>query len=196
MRKLLKNKKHKTIFAISALLISWFLVHETVITIDGLTDETPNSDIAVILGTKVNPDGTLSDRLKSRLDKGLELYKSSIATRIFVTGGLGKEGYNEGDVMAEYLISQGVPKSDIIIDNKGNTTQLSAENFKSMFSDTTSIIIVSQFFHISRTKLTFKKQGFKNIGSAHCEHYETRDIYSITREFFGYYKYLFLSSSN
>ena len=51
--------------------VLWFLIHSAVIITDGLNDEMGASDIGVILGTKVNVDGSLSERLQKRLDKGI-----------------------------------------------------------------------------------------------------------------------------
>jgi len=62
----------KSIFII---LIVWFLAHSIYITIDGLTDKQTNSDVAIVLGNRVNEDGTLSERLKARLDKSIKLYQ-------------------------------------------------------------------------------------------------------------------------
>ncbi|MFK7908155.1 MAG: YdcF family protein [Chitinophagales bacterium] len=95
----------------------WFSIHEISIIVDGLSDEAVQSDYAVIFGNKVNEDGTLSLRLKSRVDKGLELYRDSVVSKIFVSGGLGKEGFYEGAEMQKYLTAKGVPKEHIIVDN-------------------------------------------------------------------------------
>ena len=51
------------------------------------------ADIAVILGSKVNEDGTLSERLKKRLECGISLYHNGRAKKLMVSGGLGKEGF-------------------------------------------------------------------------------------------------------
>ncbi|MEX5689765.1 YdcF family protein, partial [Pseudomonas silesiensis] len=48
-------------------------------------------------------------------------------------------------------------------------------------------IIVSQFYHITRTKMFFRKSGFKNISSVSPMYFEIRDLYSLFREFFAYY---------
>jgi vancomycin permeability regulator SanA len=175
---------------LSYLFLSWFLIHSVLITVDGLWDDTSENAIVVILGNKVNEDGSLSDRLKSRVDKGLELYTKGIANQIIVSGGLGLEGHLEGNVMAKYLVEKGVPISAIIIDNKGNNTQATADNVKDLNLSNLSIIVVSQFYHISRTKLAFRQVGFKDIKGVHANYFEFRDFYSIFREFFGYYKYL------
>ncbi|WP_394776006.1 ElyC/SanA/YdcF family protein [Flavobacterium sp.] len=70
-----------------------------------MTDTLKKADIAVILGNKVNDDGTLSERLEKRLECGLKLYRDNRIKKILVSGGLGSEGYYEGDKMKEYLIS-------------------------------------------------------------------------------------------
>lgn len=58
------------------LLIGWFLIHIIVISIDGLADQDNVADVAVILGNKVNEDGTLSPRLEARLACGLKLFRT------------------------------------------------------------------------------------------------------------------------
>ena len=170
----------------------WFAVHEVVIIVDGLNDEVIKSDYAVIFGTKVNEAGNLSVRLRARVDRGLELYNNKVVSKIFVSGGFGKEGFYEGSKMAEYLISMGVPESDVFVDNEGNNTMLTAKNFVQQNGDSVSVIVVSQFFHISRAKLAFSKMKVKQVRGTHCEHFEIRDFYSLFRELFGWYKYLIL----
>lgn len=170
--------------------VAWFAVHCLFITVDGLYDEPGACDYAVILGNKVNRDGTLSERLQKRLDKGIRLYKDSLAKTIVVSGGLGKEGFYEGSEMAEYLIQRGIPEEKIIIDNLGNTTRATAINCGRIISHKKPVIIVTQYHHISRTKLAFRQEGFEEVKGAHAAYFEVRDLYSFIREFFGYYAYL------
>lgn len=170
-----------------------FFLHEIIIITDGLLDEDISQEkIAVVFGTKVNVDGSLSERLKSRLDKGYELFTDSLVKGIYVSGGLGKEGYYEGTIMADYLISKGVPRESIKIDNLGVNTRITVVNFKKDYPSETSVVIVSQYFHISRCKLAFRQVGVEDVIGVHCDHFEIRDAYSSFREFFGYYKYLIM----
>ncbi len=106
----------------------WVCGHLIYITIDGLTDKKMNADIAVVLGNKVNEDGTLSERLEKRMECGLNLYNSGRVKKILVSGGLGKEGFYEGDKMKEYLIKHNVPDSVIIVDNLGSNTLATVTN--------------------------------------------------------------------
>jgi vancomycin permeability regulator SanA len=180
------NRKFKLPFI---LFLTWFLGHSLFITIDGLIDDKKSADVAVILGSKVNEDGTLSERLEKRLDCGLQLYKNDRVKTIIVSGGFGKEGFYEGDKMKAFLVKKGVPKDLIIVDNFGDNTIATVENtiqLKKKFNFE-SIIIVSQYFHITRTKMLFKKKGFKIIRSASPNYFEIRDFYSILREFAAYY---------
>src|SRR5687767_3005335 len=70
---LLRMKKVKYLIGILAL---WFIVHSSYVVADGLKDEEVTADVAVILGSKVNEDGSLSPRLDARIQKGFELYQA------------------------------------------------------------------------------------------------------------------------
>jgi vancomycin permeability regulator SanA len=184
MRNLLKYLK-----IIIVLIITWFLIHSVYIIIDGLSDHGEKADVALILGSKVNDDGTLSERLEKRLETGIELYKNHRIQKIIVSGGLGKEGFYEGDKMKEFLVEKGIPDHVIIVDNLGNNTRLSVDNTLKLKDSLhfKSVIIVSQYFHVTRTKKLFKNQGFANVSSASPKYFEWRDLYSILREFPAYY---------
>lgn len=156
---------------------------------DGLIDEKEKATYGIVLGNKVNEDGTLSARLKARVDKAFELYEDSIIQQIIVSGGLGKEGHLEGTVMAEYLQKKGIPSKKIIIDNQGNTTYLTAFNAQTLISKTEKVIVISQHYHIRRCKIVFEKLGFTNVQGVHSDCWEFRDFYAIFREFFAIYQY-------
>jgi len=177
----------KSIFII---LIVWFLAHSIYITIDGLNDKQTEADVAIVLGNKVNEDGTLSERLKARLDKSIELFNKKRVGTIIVSGGLGKEGFWEGKKMQEYLIYNKIPTEKILVDNYGTDTEKTVENSIRMMDslDFKSAISVSQFFHQTRTKKLFRNKGFRNIESSSPDYFEMRDFYSIFREFVAYYK--------
>lgn len=169
----------------------WFIAHAGYIIYDGLTDDHVTADAAVILGSKVNQDGSLSPRLNARIQRGYDLYRAGKVQKLVVSGGVGKEGFEEGTVMAAYLTLLGVPHDDIIIDNAGNNSYLTAVNYKAIAkaNNLKSVIVVSQYFHITRTKMIFRKVGIENVSGAHADHFEWRDIYSTAREVPAYYSY-------
>ncbi len=175
------------------LLICWLVIHLAYTVIDGLSNTKNRADLAVILGSKVNTDGTLSERLTQRLTCALHLYKSGQVKHLLVSGGLGKEGFYEGDKMKEFLLRQGVPDSTITVDNKGDNTIKTVKNTLALQNKLhfKNLIVVSQYFHLTRTKMLFRKDGFSNLGSASPGYFEWRDLYSLLREFVAYYKELF-----
>ena len=103
-------------------LLSWPVIHLAYTVIDGLTDTGETADAAVVLGSQVNPDGSLFTRLEQRLRGGLGLYRAHRVPTIIVCGGLGCEGYLEGDRMRDYLRQHGVPAAAIITDKRRDTT--------------------------------------------------------------------------
>ncbi|WP_223847363.1 YdcF family protein [Hymenobacter montanus] len=172
--------------------MAWFLIHTMLIVVDGLMDSPGKADVALILGNTVHENGKMSARLQSRVEKGLDLYRAGRVKTIVVSGGLGKEGFYEAEVMKNYLLAQQVPAARVIVDNKGNTTQLTALNFNQIRKKLgfRSVIVVSQYYHLSRTKLALRNLGMENVYSAHAPYFEFRDLYSLVREFFGFYAYL------
>jgi len=174
------------------MLCLWFIGHSLYVLYDGLRQGQAPADAAVILGNTVNPDGSLSPRLESRLAKGLALYQQHQVKHIVVSGGFGQEGHYEGSKMRDYLIQHGVPTSDISVDNQGNTTALTAHNLQQhpRRAEFNSVIVVSQYFHLTRIKMLFHHYGFNHLQGASPRYFEWRDLYALPREFVAFYAYL------
>ena len=167
------------------ILFLWFFVHSVIIIWSGTSDIKKKSDVAVVLGNKVNPDGTLSQRLKDRLDKALEGYQEGIYPNLIVSGGLGKEGHYEGTVMRDYLVEKGIPASAIVVDNEGNNSRATAENSKKILEERAwkSVTIISHYYHISRCKLAFRQAGIEIGGNLHADfNWAWGDLWSLFRE--------------
>ena len=168
--------------AIGALLV--LLLHAAAITLDALTDQARPADCLVVPGNTVNPDGSLSPRLKARLGEALRLYRAGVSPRIFVSGGLGKEGLYEGSVMRRYLVQQGVPGKAVYTDNQGVTTLATAQNFAHLAraQHWKSAVVVSQFFHLTRSKRLLRQQGVAGVSGSAARYVEMRDAYALLRE--------------
>jgi vancomycin permeability regulator SanA len=183
----------KTSIVLISIFAFLFSATATVIVVKGLRDDIQVSDVGVILGSKVNVDGNPSARLVARLEKGRELYAQGIFKHIIVSGGVGKEGYDEAQVMKQYLVTHHVPESAIILDNQGITSEATAQNTEWIMRQHhfTSALIVSQYFHIVRAQVAFEKYHINPVYHAHANYIEWRDLYSIPREVVGYYVYRF-----
>lgn len=175
-----------------------FLAATGVLVRNGMSDHLGNADVALVLGNKVNPDGSPSPRLKARLDTAVDLFQKGYFPKIIVSGGTGMEGIPEGTAMKSYLISAGIPGSAILVDDLGVDTQASAENAVSILraGHMRSVFVITQYFHIPRAKLALSKLGVSPIFNAHPRYFEARDIYSTIRELPAYLKYLIRETSD
>lgn len=181
----------RTILAISAIIA----LAAGALIWDGLHDEIGTADLGVVLGNTVNADGSPSPRLAARLDRTLELYQQGAFPRVLVSGALGKEGHDEAQVMRDYLVARGIPAAQILVDSDGRTTFATAKNTQALMRlhRLQSVLVVTQYFHVPRTKLAMRRFGIGKVYSAHAHHFETRDLYSMVRELVGYLSYSFKS---
>ena len=168
------------------------------IVIDGMRDDVQVSDVGVVLGSKVMPDGTPSNRLRARLDRTADLYMQGVFKHVIVSGGTGGEGFSEARVMANYLVGQRhIPNDAIILDEHGDTTRLTAQNSATLMHSHgfKSAVVVTQYFHVTRSRLALHQAGVVRVTSAHPGYFELRDLYSIARETIGVPTYWFAEVS-
>lgn len=176
----------------AAVAFATLLLASTALVIQGLNDDIREADVAVVLGNTVNPDGTPSHRLAARLDRALELYQRGMFKNVIVSGGVGREGFDEAAVMKTYLTGKGVPPDRIIVDSLGTTTAATARNTAAIVQQQRwkSVLVVSQYFHIPRCRLALSAAGISPVYAAHAHFFELRDVYSTAREVIGYAAYL------
>ncbi len=179
--KILAHRKTRQALIVGLVI---FTVATLVLVAQGFRDDVAPSDIALVLGSKVERDGQPSRGLRARLDEAVNVYHSGAAPLILVSGGLGKEGYDEAAVMGTYLVAQGIPQDHILLDGHGDTTYESARNLCRIMKERhlQSAIVVSQYFHIPRARLAVRRFGIAPVRSAHAHCFEWRDLYSAPRE--------------
>jgi len=159
------------------------------INIFGILQKAKPSEVGVVLGNEVLKSGIPSQRLKARLDHGIQLFQEQKIKRLIVSGGVGASGFDEAKSMAAYLREHGVPEEKIITDSLGLTSSATSKNAKDMLSDNDSIVGISQIFHLYRVKLSLKNAGFKNVSVEGPHYFEFRDFYSSMREVAAIIKY-------
>jgi len=172
-------------------LLTLFLIACLTIVFAGLADNPHQADLAVVLGNKVFPDGTPSLQLKARLDQTVTLYRQGYFKQILVSGAHGKEGYDEPVAMRHYLESNGVPHDAIFEDNEGSNTWHTAQNTAQFLKahHLTSVLVISQYYHMPRCRLAFSKFGIEPLYTSHAPFWCLRDFYSVPREVIGYAAY-------
>ncbi|GGB46971.1 YdcF family protein [Fictibacillus barbaricus] len=86
-------------------------------------DGLPQKDHAiVILGYALADDGTMKQTLIERLNAGLKIAERYPNSKIIVSGGVPKQGVTEAGAMSEWLISKGIAKERIILEDKSTDT--------------------------------------------------------------------------
>jgi len=159
---------------------------------DGARDDPGAADVSVILGNKVHPSGRPSQHLRERLRRGLALFEGGEVEFLIVSGGVGIEGHEEAEVMARWLVERGVPRERIVVDREGNTTWDTAHNAAAIMRERgwTSACVVSQYFHLTRSKLALRPNGVEDVRAVRAELNLTRkELYSLVREVAGLYYY-------
>ena len=85
--------------------------------------------IAIILGNRVNDDGTITNIQKERLEMALEIEKEFNPDFFILSGGSPnkKASISEAEGMYNYLVEKGFNKDKLILEDQSNSTKQNAE---------------------------------------------------------------------
>jgi vancomycin permeability regulator SanA len=125
--------------------------------------DVPAAPVALVLGAKVNPDGTPSAFLTARLDLAKRLYDAGLVEMIVVSGDQLAPEFDEPLAMRNYLIETGLPADKVIADPGGFDTYESCLRAKRIFN-LSQLIIVTQSYHLVRAVATCRALGIDATG--------------------------------
>lgn len=100
----------------------------------------------VVLGARIK-QGRPSRMLEARLSTALALARSRPGAPVVVTGA------GESDVMARWLIGHGLPASRIVEEPEATSTNENLENSRKLFPQAARLVVVTNGFHVARTKV-------------------------------------------
>ena len=127
-----------------------------------------DKDFVIILGSRINKDGTLTPLLKGRVDKAIEFgnkqYEISKKKIIYIpSGGKGRdETISEAEAIKKYLLENGIKEKQIIIENKSTST---IENMKyskekiDKLNENAKISFSTTNYHVFRSGVIANDQG-------------------------------------
>lgn len=143
-------------------------------------------DYLIVLGAQVREDGP-SAVLKYRLDAAADYLRENESTLCIVTGGKGEtEPVSEGEGMKQYLVSQGVDPSRVIVEDQArNTVQNIQFSKQLMTSPDASTALVTNNFHVTRATALARKQGLTNVYAIAAPSDPVYLPNNMFREFFG-----------
>ena len=124
-----------------------------------------NVDCILVLGSSVQPNGTLNRVVRERVDTALTLYESGVSQRLLMSGDHGKVNYDEVNAMKQYCVDKGVNPDVIFLDHAGFNTYDSIYRAKAIFG-IQKMIIVSQEYHLYRAVYIANKLGIEAYGVA------------------------------
>jgi uncharacterized SAM-binding protein YcdF (DUF218 family) len=127
----------------------------------GQVDRARRADVIVVLGTR-------------RTLHAVKLYQEGLAAAIVCSGGLGTHPPTEAQAAARLAMDQGVPSEDIVLEEKGHSTEESAFFASDIMraQGWQKAIVVSDAYHLWRANLLFGKAGVEAYPSpAHDERY-------------------------
>jgi vancomycin permeability regulator SanA len=181
MRDSLKKLLDRLKWVLPVILLTLLAFQATVFLIlrEGLNPELDEADAIVVFGTTVNEDGGVSRLLRWRLDEGYRLWEKGLSDRIFVTGAVGDEGFDEAAIMKQYLIAKA-----IIHDSEGDTTYLSVKNSSKYLQENNlqSVIVVSDYAHIYRITATYNRFGVDEVYDSYSDAPMLSDMVYISQE--------------
>lgn len=123
----------------------------------------PKCKVALVLGSKVFPNGNLSGLTADRVNTAISLYRAGKVEKLLISGDNRYAHYNEPKRMCEYAVKHGVPEKDIVMDFAGRRTYDSIYRAKHIFGQD-RIIIVTQRFHLARALYLSKELGVDAYG--------------------------------
>ena len=146
--------------------------------------DVPDEPVALVLGTKVEADGTPSPFLTARLEIAQRLFTAGKVRAILVSGDNMHAGYNEPEAMRRWLLDHGLPAEKVVMDYAGFDTYDSCARAKRIFG-VDRATVVTQSFHLSRAVALCRHLGIEanGVGDDTARRYAERWRVSSTREY-------------
>lgn len=135
--------------------------------------------IAIVLGARVEDDGTPSNTLYDRVLTGVELYKTGKTPKLLLSG-----GNAEPTEMKKLALELGVPESDLIVDDLGTRTYESCVRAKTVFG-IDRVIVVTQDYHLARSLYLCENLGIDAVGVDAKRRDYLGERYAWVREYFS-----------
>ena len=153
------------VFGVNALVVS--SAKENVITAQEAA-ALEDVDCIIVLGCLVRSDGTLSDMLCDRVERGIEVYELMVqksGAKLLMSGDHGTVEYDEVNAMKQYAIEKGIDSEQIFMDHAGFSTYESIYRAKEIFG-AERVVIITQEYHLYRALYIADALGLEAYGVA------------------------------
>ncbi|WP_433344609.1 SanA/YdcF family protein [Micromonospora sp. CA-111912] len=146
--------------------------------------DVPDAPVALVLGTKVHPDGTPSPFLTARLEIARRLLTAGKVRAVLLSGDNMNPDYDEPTAMRRWLLDHGVPAERVVLDYAGFDTYDSCARAKRIFG-VDRATVVTQAFHLPRAVAVCRQLGVdaSGVGDETAREYDRTWRISSTREY-------------
>ena len=175
------------IFKLIVAAIVVFLLTAVWIVFDGLNDSRTKADVALVTG---HAESSRVDTSQPRLDRVMKLYHDGEFPFIIVSASPGAP--DQSTAMAGYLERRGIPANVILESRQGENTQDTARDVAGIMKSRRfqSVMIVADYYHITRTRLALNHEGITEIQKAHVGTLRKEDALKIGREVVALFAYV------
>ncbi|HSY35894.1 MAG TPA: YdcF family protein [Acidobacteriaceae bacterium] len=120
-------------------------------------------DTILVLGTPTLPNGQPSPEERERVDESVREFKAGRAGHIIFSGGATMKEFVEGPSMAALAEAQGIPASDIVIEDKARNTIQNIYFGNQIMQEKgwTSVEVVSSPSHLRRAAVILERYSFQ-----------------------------------
>lgn len=177
------------LFQLVIVAVFFFLCTSALIIFDGLNDQGQKADVALVTGHAQVVPG----KPNPLLDRVVDLYNAGDFSFIILSGSTGGSAGDEPAAMAEYLERHGIPPGVVIRGRKGGeSTQETASRVAEIMKlrQFKSVMIVADYYHITRTRLVLSHEGIAEVERAHVGRLQKEDAVKIAREVVALYVYV------
>ena len=128
----------------------------------------PETEYVIVLGCAILKDGTVTPLLRGRCDAAIKTWKAGgCRAKIICSGGQGpNEVISEAQSMANYLVSQGVPQSDVLLEDKSTTTEENLRYSHAIIDErggATRCTIATNSYHCLRAAMFARREGLNAV---------------------------------
>jgi len=123
------------------------------------------TECAIVFGAAVHKNSTPGPGIRRRVRTATDLYNEGKIEKLYFSGGFGStfQAKSEAMVMKEVALEAGVPEKDIFIEEQATSTWENIEYTAPMMQNCTSVVGISDRYHLARIKLIAHKQGWGSL---------------------------------
>ena len=118
----------------------------------------------VIFGAAIRPDGTASGSLVRRVEGALSLARAAPARLFLATGGVGRYGPAEAEIIRDLLVASGVEGREILLESQASDTLesvLFCDAILHRRDDIMLLVPCTSRYHIPRCALLLRLLGYR-----------------------------------